>query len=45
MGQIVNIYAGKDGHVQVVAIKIKTGTYSEDCSAHLPRILEKKLPF
>ncbi len=27
MGKIVRIYPGKDGHVRVVAIKTKTGTY------------------
>ncbi len=41
MGKIVRIYPGKDGHVRVVAIKTKTGTYKRP-TAKIVRLISQE---
>ncbi len=41
MGKIVRIYPGKDGHVQVVPIKTKTGTYKRP-TAKIVRLISQE---
>ena len=41
MGKVVKIYPGKDGHVRVVAVKTKTGTYKRP-TAKIVRLISQE---